>query len=156
MMPDDGQGAKKLKSYIFAGGDTEMKPRISGRRIKSCMPIHAPKLKPAIQVVDASGWKLCTQSSADAASDNSPMPLSNSPSLRPTPRKLKRNTPNPRATNVLYSCCVIRSFIVPPAWGCGCKIIAIGARGRGGGEKRASRRPSGPGIAIAGILLFDS
>ena len=49
---------------MFAGGATEMKPRISGRRISSCMPIHAPKLKPAIQVVDASGWIDCTQSSA--------------------------------------------------------------------------------------------
>ncbi len=32
--------------------------------------------------------------------------------------------------------------------------MATGARGRGGGEKRASRRPSGPGIAIAGIFAF--
>ena len=44
MMPDAGQGARKLKSYMFAGGETEMKPRISGRRISSCMPISAPKL----------------------------------------------------------------------------------------------------------------
>lgn len=51
---------------------------------------------------------------------------------------------------------MIRSFIVPPACGWGCKIIATGARGRGGGEKRASRRPSGPGIAIAGIILGQS
>src|SRR3546814_12401361 len=64
MMPDEGQGARNEKSYMFAGGATEMKPRISGRRISNCMPIHAPKEKPAIQVVCASGWKLCTQSSA--------------------------------------------------------------------------------------------
>ena len=47
--PDDGQGAKNEKSYIFAGGETEMNPVISGRRIKSCIPIHAPKLNPATQ-----------------------------------------------------------------------------------------------------------
>jgi hypothetical protein len=39
----------------------------------------------------ASGWIDCTQSSAAAASDNSPMPLSKLPWLRPTPRKLKRS-----------------------------------------------------------------
>src|SRR3546814_12094842 len=55
MMPDEGQGARKLKSYMFAGGATDRKPRISGRRIKSCIPIHAPKLKPATQVVCAPG-----------------------------------------------------------------------------------------------------
>ena len=68
--PEDGQGARKLKSYILAGGEIEIKPRTSGRRISSCMPIQAPKLKPATHVVDASGWKLCTQSSAAAASDS--------------------------------------------------------------------------------------
>src|SRR3546814_3911098 len=83
-MPDEGQGARKLKSYMFAGGATDRKPRISGRRIKSCIPIHAPKLKPAIHVVCASGWIDWTQSSADAASLSSPMPLSNVPWLRPT------------------------------------------------------------------------
>ncbi|GAA3248270.1 hypothetical protein GCM10020258_01440 [Sphingomonas yabuuchiae] len=86
---------------MLAGGATEMKPRISGRRISNCMPIHAPKLTPAIQVVEASGWKLCTQSSAEAASDSSPMPLSNTPWLLPTPRKLKRNVAKPRRWKVL-------------------------------------------------------
>ena len=43
---------------MFAGGAIEMKPRISGRRISSCMPIQAPKLTPATQVVSASGWIL--------------------------------------------------------------------------------------------------
>ena len=78
MMPLDGQGARKVKSYMFAGGAIEMKPLISGRRISSCMPIHAPKLKPPTHVVDASGLNCCIQSSALAASDSSPMPLSNS------------------------------------------------------------------------------
>ena len=64
MMPDEGQGARKLKSYMLAGGAIEMNPRISGRRISSCMPIHAPKLTPATQVVSASGWMDWTQSSA--------------------------------------------------------------------------------------------
>ena len=49
MRPEDGQGARKEKSYMFAGGLTEMKPVISGRRIRSCMPIQAPKEKPATQ-----------------------------------------------------------------------------------------------------------
>ena len=69
MIPEAGQGARKLKSYMLAGGATEMKPRISGRRISSCIPISAPKLYPAIQVVEASGWIDCTQSSAAAALD---------------------------------------------------------------------------------------
>ena len=47
--PEDGQGARKEKSYMFAGGDTLMKPVISGRRISSCIPIHAPNEKPATQ-----------------------------------------------------------------------------------------------------------
>ena len=85
---------------MFAGGAMEMKPRISGRRINSCIPIHAPKLTPATHVVSASGWMLCTQSSALAASDSSPMPLSNTPWLLPTPRKLKRSVAKPRRTNV--------------------------------------------------------
>ena len=45
--PEDGQGARNEKSYMFAGGATEMNPVISGRRISNCMPIHAPKLKPS-------------------------------------------------------------------------------------------------------------
>src|SRR6056297_2653831 len=47
--PEEGQGARKEKSYMLAGGETEMNPVISGRRIKSCMPIQAPKEKPATQ-----------------------------------------------------------------------------------------------------------
>ena len=47
--PDDGQGARNEKSYRFAGGATEMKPSISGRRIRSCMPIQAPNENPATQ-----------------------------------------------------------------------------------------------------------
>ena len=40
---------------MLAGGDTEMKPLISGRRISSCMPIQAPNEKPAIQQALALG-----------------------------------------------------------------------------------------------------
>ena len=47
--PDDGQGAKKEKSYILAGGEADIKPVISGLLISSCIPIHAPKEKPATQ-----------------------------------------------------------------------------------------------------------
>src|SRR3546814_10328846 len=47
----------------------------------------------------------------------------------------------------------IRLFIVPPEAGCGWRIIATGARGRGAGGKRPSRRPSGPGKMTSGIIL---
>jgi hypothetical protein len=57
--PEDGQGARKEKSYMFAGGETEMKPVISGRRIRSCMPIQAPKEKPATQQCFALGFIDC-------------------------------------------------------------------------------------------------
>jgi hypothetical protein len=133
-MPDAGHGARNEKSYMLAGGAIEMNPRTSGRRISSCMPISAPKLTPATQVVCASGWIVCTQSSAEAASLSSPMPLSNDPWLRPTPRKLNRKVAKPRSTNVLYRRWTMRSFMVPPPCECGWRIIATGARGRGPGE----------------------
>ena len=47
--PEEGQGARNEKSYMLAGGETEMKPVISGRRMRSCIPIQAPKEKPATQ-----------------------------------------------------------------------------------------------------------
>src|SRR5690349_10663919 len=46
-------------------------------------------------------------------------------------------------------------FIVPPPWGCGWRIRATGARGRGPGLKRPSRRPSGPGKMTSGIAPAD-
>ncbi len=61
------------------------------------MPIQAPKETPAIQQARASGLTACAQSSAAAASESSPEPWSNAPWLRPTPRKLKRKTENPRS-----------------------------------------------------------
>ena len=64
------------------------------------MPIHAPNEKPAIQQPRASGWMDWSQSSAEAASASSPAPWSNSPWLRPTPRKLKRRTVKPRSLNM--------------------------------------------------------
>ena len=76
IMPEDGQGARKVKSYMLAGGAIEMKPAISGRRMSSCMPIHAPKEKPAIQHAEAFSLNDCSQSSAAAASDSSPSPRS--------------------------------------------------------------------------------
>src|SRR3954469_15812915 len=42
-------------------------------------------------------------------------------------------------------------FIVPPPCGCGWRIRATGARGRGPGLKRPSRRPSGPGKMTSGM-----
>src|SRR5271155_3496513 len=73
-----------------------MKPSISGRRIRSCMPIQAPNEKPAIQQLRASGLTDCAQSSAAAASDNSPMPWSKPPWLRPTPRMWMQHDANRR------------------------------------------------------------
>ena len=64
------------------------------------MPIQAPKETPAIQQAEALGLYICSQSSAEAASDNSPMPWSNMPWLRPTPRELKRRTEKPRFANI--------------------------------------------------------
>ncbi len=101
------------------------------------MEIHAPKEKPAIQVVCASGWKLCTQSSAAAASLSSPIPLSNTPCERPTPRKLKRKVAKPRFTKVLYSAWVMRSFIVPPA-------LRMGVEDQRNRCTRAGRRAEAP------------
>ena len=49
IMPEAGHGARKEKSCMLAGGATEMKPLISGRRIINCMVIQAPKEKPPIQ-----------------------------------------------------------------------------------------------------------
>src|SRR5579871_43630 len=98
--PDDGQGARKVKSYMLAGGATETKPSISGRRISSCMLIQAPNENPAAQQDDAFGLTDCSQSRAEAASDSSPMPLSKSPCDRPTPRKLNRRTENPLRTKI--------------------------------------------------------
>src|ERR1700749_4297328 len=95
--PDDGQGARKEKSEGLAGGAIEIKPSISGRRISSCMPIQEPNENPAIQQARASGFTVCAQSSAAAASDNSPEPWSKAPCERPTPRKLKRSTEKPRS-----------------------------------------------------------
>jgi len=48
--PDAGQGARKEKSNLSAGGDTEIKPTISGRLIINCIPIHEPNENPAIKV----------------------------------------------------------------------------------------------------------
>jgi hypothetical protein len=58
----------------LAGGAIEMNPSTSGRRISSCMPIQAPNEKPATQQARASGLMVWAQSSALAASDNSPVP----------------------------------------------------------------------------------
>ena len=62
------------------------------------MPIQAPNEKPAIQQLRASGLTDCAQSSAEAASESSPMPWSKPPWLRPTPRKLKRRAEKFRCT----------------------------------------------------------
>src|SRR6185437_8235367 len=141
--PDTGQGARKLKSYMLAGGDTEMKLAISGRRMSSCMPIQAPKEKPAIQQAEAFGLYICSQSSAEAASDSSPSPRSKLPWLRPTPRKLNRNVEKPRRTKHWYKAYTTLLFIVPPCCGCGWSTSAIGDAAAREWWYRASIRPSG-------------
>src|SRR5688572_9872366 len=100
--PAAGQGERKEKSYRLAGGETATNPSISGRRISSCSAIQAPKEKPLIQQVMASGFCNCSQSSAVAASVSSPTPSSYLPCDLPTPRKLKRNTEKPFWANVWY------------------------------------------------------
>ena len=73
---------------MLAGRLAQMKPTISGRRIRSCIAIHAPKENPATQQPVLLGLWPCIQSSAAAASRNSPWPWSNTPCEQPTPRKL--------------------------------------------------------------------
>ena len=68
---------EKEKSYLFTGGETEIKLVISGLRIISCIPTHDPKENPATQLCGAAGCCACSQSKAVAASVSSPIPLSN-------------------------------------------------------------------------------
>src|ERR1700722_11982921 len=100
MRPEAGQGARNAKSYMLAGGAIDTKPVISGRRIKSCMPIQAPKEMPQTQTLEGLGYSVFIQSSTAAASDNSPEPLSKLPWLRPTPRKLNRTVVQPSPWNM--------------------------------------------------------
>ena len=53
---------------------TKVSSYLDGRRMRSCMPLHAPNEKPAIQQARDSGLSVCAQSRAAAASDNSPWP----------------------------------------------------------------------------------
>ena len=69
----------------------------------SFIAIHAPNEKPDNQISLACGFKLCSQSSAAAASLSSPSPLSNWPSEWPTPLKLNLKTENPFLANDSYS-----------------------------------------------------
>ena len=151
MMPEDGQGARKLKSYMFAGGAIEMKPRISGRRISSCMPIQAPKLTPATQVVSASGWICCTQSSAEAASleladavVERALALADAAEVEPQGREaaLDEGLVEQLDDLVVHRAAGLRMRV---------QDQATGARGRVPGWKRPSRRPSGPGKMTSGM-----
>src|SRR5690242_9709967 len=100
MSPEVGQGAKKAKSYMLAGGAMEMNPVISGLRIRSCMPIQAPNEIPHTHTNDGFGYSVFIQSSTAAASESSPAPESNVPWLRPTPRKLNRTVVQPSLWNM--------------------------------------------------------
>ena len=64
------------------------------------MAIQVPNETPAIQQYLASGFTICSQSRAEAASASSPGPPSQKPWERPTPRKLKRSTEKPRCAKV--------------------------------------------------------
>src|SRR3546814_20610061 len=90
MRPEDGQGARKSKSNMLAGGATDMKLSIYGRRIRSCMPIQAPQEKSATLQAGALGLAVCSQSSAEVVFDSLPSPRSKLTWQRPTQRKFER------------------------------------------------------------------
>ena len=73
---------------------------ISGLRINSCIAIKDPKEKPETHHCELSKFSLSNQSRAAAASASSPWPLSNSPSLLPTPLKLTLQTEKSLSINV--------------------------------------------------------
>src|SRR3546814_16012414 len=70
--PEAGQGARNEKSNMLAGGATDTKPVIYGRRISSCRPNQAPKEKPANQTYRAFGLEVCRQTNQVAASGSPP------------------------------------------------------------------------------------
>ena len=74
--PDDGHGARKLKSLIFAGGEILTNPFIYGIRINSCIETQEPNEKPATQNIGDLVVYSCTQCKTLAASLNSPSPSS--------------------------------------------------------------------------------
>ena len=77
LRPEEGQGAKKLKSLMFAGGEMLTKPFISGLLISNCIATHAPKEKPATQQIFEFVLYCCNQSKTLAASAySSPSPSS--------------------------------------------------------------------------------
>ena len=73
-------------------GDIAINLFISGLLISSCIAIKEPKENPETQHCELSKFSLSNQSSAAAASASSPWPLSNSPSLLPTPLKFTLQT----------------------------------------------------------------
>ena len=119
MSPEEGHGARKLKSRILAGGEILTNPFISGLLINNCIETQAPNEKPATQQIFEFVLYCCNQSKTLAASLNSPSPSSYIPSLLPTPLKLKRIAENPLLTNNLNSLKTILVFIVPPLVGSG-------------------------------------
>ena len=57
----------------IAGGAIEINPSISGRRIRSCMPIQAPNENPAIQQLRASGFTVCSPIERSGRVESSPI-----------------------------------------------------------------------------------
>ena len=86
-IPEIGQGDKKVKSYKLGWGEIVINLFTSGLRIINCIQINEPKEKPDTQHWLYPGFSFSIQSSAAAASESSPWPLSNIPSLLPTPLK---------------------------------------------------------------------
>src|SRR5690349_3132342 len=76
------------------------------------------------------------------------MPSFHAPSLRPTPRKLKRMVAYPSCDIVFASVTATLLSIVPPICGCGCATSATPRASMPGcaGECATSSAPAGPAI----------
>src|SRR6185436_4019060 len=78
------------------------------------------------------------------------MPLSHSPVLRPTPRKLKRSTTQPMRVNALAPWNTTLVCMVPPWVGSGCAKTTTARGGADGASTSTSSRPAGPAISFTG------
>ena len=78
----------------------EMKPSTSGRRIRSCMPIQAPKEKPAIHTPRESGMQRLDPVERRRGVGKLADAVVEIALARPTPRKLKRRQVKPRSWNM--------------------------------------------------------
>ena len=96
MRPEAGQGARKLKSYMLAGGLTETKAGDLGpphQQLHADPGAEGETRDPAMLGVGVHRLQVVERRGRIA--EALPMPWSYSPWLRPTPRKLKRRTVKP-------------------------------------------------------------